>query len=224
MSEPISVVKFRPLDDHEVFDTTVVIPTHPGRGEMGDPESLLGRAVRSVTRQTHWPRGGIAIARDLQGDGAGQTRKRALTAALERGTEFVSFLDSDDTWYPNHLEVQRRLVEHGIDGNGADVAYSWFDGNEPFNMHRGKVFNPADPHHLTMTLTVRSSLAREIVAAFDIEPMHEEWSGEDWEFILRLRDAGARFAGTGEVTWTYWVHPGNTSGLPTKGDALQAGV
>lgn len=214
------VIRMESLDEQEVFDTTVVIPTHPARGESGNPASLLGRAVESVMHQRVWPVGGICLAVDTGGEGAGPTRKRALKLALDQGTEFVSFLDSDDTWYSHHLGVQSHLVLEGLNGDGADVAYSWFDGNEPFPMHRGRQFDPVDPHHLTMTLTVRSALARQVLDTFDIEPMHEEWSGEDWAFILKLRDLGARFAGTGEVTWTYHVHHGNTSGLPTKGDAL----
>ena len=70
-----------------------------------------------------------------------------------------------------------------------------------------------------MTLTVRTSLAKR--AGF-LQPdgwAHPEWAGEDWAFILRLCEMGAKFVGTGEETWHYAVHGGNTSGLPTRGDA-----
>jgi hypothetical protein len=196
-----------------IFDTCVVIPTHPARGEAGDPTTLLGRAVASIGAQT------VEIVADNVGAGAGPTRRLALARALGRNTEWVSFLDSDDTWYPNHLAMHAALVTVGYDGIGADVAYSWFDGNDPFPMHRGRRFDPAEPHHLTMTLTVRAELAAQVLDSQDIEPMHPEWSGEDWAFILALRDLGARFCGTGEVTWTYHVHGGNTSGFPDRGDA-----
>jgi hypothetical protein len=169
----------------------------------------------------------IEIVVDNIGAGAGPTRRLALARALAKGTEWVSFLDSDDSWYPNHLQVQQHLVEVGYDGTGADVAYSWFDGNRIGHgdlaweiTHRGRRFDPKDPHHLTMTLTVRSELAAQVLDTQDIEPMNAEWSGEDWALILALRDLGARFCGTGEVTWTYQVHGGNTSGLPNRGDAL----
>lgn len=204
--------------DRPVFDTCVVIPTHPARGSANDPTTLLGRAVASIRAGDVHPRY-VEIVTDNIGAGAGPTRRLALAKALAKGTTWVSFLDSDDTWYRNHLEIHQHLVEVGYDGTGADVAYSWFDGNDPFPMHRGRRFDPADPHHLTMTLTVRAELAAQVVDSQDIEPMHEEWSGEDWAMILALRDLGARFCGTDVITWTYCVHGGNTSGHANRGDA-----
>lgn len=213
------------MGDFDTFDTCVVIPTHPARGDACDPATLLGQAVASIEAQTVIPRC-IEIVTDNVGAGAGETRKLALAKALARGTQWVSFLDSDDMWYPNHLQMHRHLVEVGEDGTGADVAYSWFDGNQIGHgelsweiTHRGRRFDPKDPHHLTMTLTVRAELAAQVLDTQSIEPMHEEWTGEDWALILALRDLGARFCGTGKVTWHYRLHGGNTSGFPTRGDA-----
>jgi hypothetical protein len=201
------------------FDCAVVIPTHPGRGESHDRGTLLGRAVQSVLDQQLLPKW-IVIAHDLGPYGAESTRQAGLDAAAQLGTEWVSFLDSDDTWYPQHLRAHRDLLDHGGPNyEGGDVAYSWFDGNDPFPAHRGRVYDPTEPHHLTMTLTVRTSLAVQAGFVLPDGPLHQEWSGEDWMFQLRLRDLRARFVGTGEVTWTYQVHEGNTSGLPTRGDA-----
>lgn len=206
---------------------TVVTPTHPARGAALDPGTLLGRAVASVRTQTLQPAGGISIACDLNGDGAAKTRQRALD---EVETEFVSFLDSDDYFYPHHLETHWRLLTAVGEGAElddiaglspvADVAYSWWGGNRPFpeSTHRGLAFNPAAPHHITMTLMVRTSLAK--AAGFINKPLHMDWAGEDWAFILRLCELGARFVGTGEETWYYDAsHGGNTSGLPNRGDA-----
>ncbi len=189
---------------------TVVIPTHPARGGALERGTLLGRAVASVRAQTLQPAGGISIACDLNGDGAGATRQRALD---EVDTEFASFLDSDDTFYPNHLETHYRLLRE----NDADVAYSWFDGNLVFPAHRGRVWDPAEPHHTTMTITVRTELAKRVGFATD----HPEgWivPQEDWRMILGLNNLGAKFVGTGEITWTYQVTGFNTSGSPTNGD------
>lgn len=197
---------------------TFVVPTHPARGDANDPGSLLGAAVRSIFAQTLQPAGGISIMTDRDGDGAAVTRGRAL-ADVE--TEFVSFLDSDDWLYPNHLATHWRLITNNGQADPADwadVAYSWWGGNRPFpeSTHRGLVFNPATPHHITMTLTVRTELAK--AAGFDGRPLDPEWAGEDWLFILRLCELGARFVGTGEETWHYRVHGANTSGLPYRGD------
>jgi hypothetical protein len=207
---------------------TVAIPTHPARGYVQDPSTLLGRVVVSVRAQTLQPLGGISIACDLDGDGAAVTRQRALDAVE---TEWVSFLDSDDYWYQHHLETHWRLITNGgagypdatsVDGY-ADVAYSWWGGNRPFpeETHRGLAFDPAHPHHITMTLTVRTSLAKAV--GFLGDPLHPDWAGEDWRFILGLCELGAKFVGTGEETWFYDAsHGGNTSGHPGRGDGPAA--
>jgi len=197
-------------DDRPMVPTTVAIPTHPARGTVNDPSSLLGQAVASVEAQTWLPVGGVALALDLDGDGAAATRARALDMVE---TEFVSFLDSDDKLYPRHLQAHFELLRQ----HDADVAYSWFDGVNPFPDHRGRQMDPADPHHITMTITVRTALAK----AVGMRPnpdANREWAGEDWFFIKGLVSAGAKFIGTGEITWHYRPHGGNTSGHPWLGD------
>lgn len=205
-----------PVPGLPTVPVTVVTPTHPARGAAELPGTLLGRAVASVRAQMLQPAGGISIVCDLNGDGAATTRQRALDGVE---TEWVSFLDSDDYWYPQHLRVHCDLLHE----QGADVAYSWFGGNRPFpeSTHRGIPFDPAHPHHITMTLTVRTSLAK--AAGFGDRPLDPEWAGEDWIFILRLCELGARFVGTGEETWFYDAgHGGNTSGHPGRGDGPSA--
>jgi hypothetical protein len=202
-----------PVPGLPTIPLTVVIPTHPARGAALDPSTLLGRAVASVRAQTLQPAGGIAIACDLNGDGAAVTRQRALDAVT---TPWCSFLDSDDWLYPQHLETHWRLLQE----NNADVAYSWWGGNRPFSeaTHRGLAFDNAHPHHITVTITVRTELAK--LVGFLAEPMHPDWYGEDWKMITGLAARGAKFVGTAEETWFYdSFHGGNSSGIYGKGDA-----
>jgi glycosyltransferase involved in cell wall biosynthesis len=188
----------------EKNDITVAIPTIPPRAGTGIE---LARAIESVKTQT-LPVDAISIAIDLDRQGAAATRQRALDGVI---TKWVAFLDDDDWYYPTYLETCMRLaVEHQ-----ADVVYTWFDGNNPFPMHRGRQWNPDDPHHLTMTLFVRTELAK--VVGFTTD--HPEgWilPQEDWQFILGLRDIGAKFVGTDEVLWHYTVNGSNTSGRPDR--------
>lgn len=200
---------------------TVAIPAIPPRMHGSAPVvagvpyvsggSLYDQAVASVEAQTLVPAGGLSVAVDVNREGAAATRQRALDGVQ---TAWVAFLDDDDLFYPHHLMRLWRLVLE----NGADYAYSWFDGNDPFPMHRGKQMDPADPHHTTMTVLVRTELAKAI--GFANHPdANETWTGEDWRFELGCLAAGAKFIGTGEVTWHYRVHGGpggNTSGLPTR--------
>lgn len=189
------------------YAVTVAMPVIPPRVAT----SLFAEAVRSVREQTLPPVGGISCALDVDHYGAAITRQRALDAVR---TEWVAFLDDDDYFYPNHLKT---LITLAADTR-ADFCYAWFDGNNPFPMHRGRKWNPDEPHHTTMTVMVRTELARE--AGFLLpgnQPMHQDWMGEDWKFILRCSElSGGNFAGTDEITWHYRVHGGNTSGLPYR--------
>jgi glycosyltransferase involved in cell wall biosynthesis len=183
--------------------TTVVIPAHTPRLADG---SLL-RAVESALDQEH-PPAAIAVAVDAHGEGAAATRQRALDMVR---TEWVAFLDADDRWYPNHLRVLHELAA----GHDADYCYSWFDGCQPFPMHRGRQMNPAEPHHTTMTVLVRTELAQQVGFANHPEAP-PTWTGEDWLFTLKCLEKQARFAGTPEVTWHYTADGHNTSGLAAR--------
>lgn len=188
-------------------NVTVAMATIPPRC---GPGGLMETAVGSVRNQTLLPAGGVSVALDANREGAASTRQRALDAVR---TEWVAFLDDDDYFYPNHIETLWHLA-HDLE---ADFVYSWFDGNNPFPMHRGRQWNPAEPHHTTMTVMVRTSLAREAGFLMPNGPLHQDWMGEDWLFVVKCSElSGGNFAGTGEVTWHYRLHPQNTSGLPTR--------
>jgi hypothetical protein len=200
---------------------TVVIPTIPPRTHGGqvmpvppgfphiEPAPLFLQATRSVSVQTVKPAGGLAVAIDTDHEGAAITRQRALDLVT---TEFSSFFDDDDLMYEHHIETHWRLLRE----HGADVAYSWFDGNNPFPKHRGRVWDADQPHHTTMTITVRTELAK-AVGFYTPHPLAtKDCAGEDFMFILGLNDLGAKFVGTDVVTWHYRLHGYNTSGLGTR--------
>jgi hypothetical protein len=183
--------------DHKI---TVAMPVIPPR-----VSNLMARAVASVKAQTFLPSGGLSVALDVDHAGAAVTRQRALDAVQ---TDWVAFLDDDDTWYPHHLETLCKLQEE----TDADFLYSWFDGNNPFPMHRGRQMDPNEMHHTTMTVMVRTELAKQSGFHQPDGPLHQDWAGEDWQFIVRCVNSGAKFAGTGEITWTYQMHGTHTSG------------
>lgn len=185
---------------------TVVTPTIPPRCGFGN---LLERAVLSVRSQTLQPSGGVSCSVDVDRAGAAITRQRALDAAR---TEWVAFLDDDDTWYEHHLQTLWDLAQE----YEADYVWSWFDGNDPFPMHRGKQMDPANPHHTTMNVMVKRELAQAAGFVIAEGPMDANWFGEDWRFILRCIELGGKFRHTPTVTWTYRMHSSNTSGLPTR--------
>lgn len=197
-------------------EITVCVPSLPAR------HAMLTKALRTITRQQLAP-AAISVAIDVTGAGAPATRQRALDAV---STEWVAFLDDDDLMKPEHL---RLLWEHAQE-TGADYVYSWFDmlgGSDPFagSGHEFNQFDPADPTETTITTLVRTELAQS-VGFKALDRGHNTNTGEDFGFTLGVIEAGGKISHLiGHRTWFYVVHGdglthGNTSGLPTKGDAL----
>jgi glycosyltransferase involved in cell wall biosynthesis len=183
---------------------TVAVPAHPARLMNG----MLARALTSIAVQL-LPPAAISVAVDTERQGAAPTRQRALDAVR---TEWVAFLDSDDWFDPDHLAV----LAAGAAEHEADYVYSYWHGPDILG-HFGEVFDPAKPIETTMTILVRTELAKQVGFA-RLEDRLEN-SGEDWRMTTGCAALGAKIVHIPRRTWTYNMHGGNTSGLPFKGDA-----
>lgn len=195
-------------------EVTAVMPVHPARLASG----LFARAMASIGAQTA-PPAAVSVAVDTERRGAGHTRQRALEAVR---TPWVAFLDSDDEWLPHHLEALTAVAD-SVDR--CIWVHSYF---EPVGMgdplgHFGLPFNPATPHHTTMTVLVRTDIALEVGFRGEAPETMSPFCNEDWAFILGVcAIAVARdlvMMPLAERTWRYHGHGGNTSGMPHKGDA-----
>ncbi len=186
---------------------TAVIPFHPARELNG----MLQRAAASVRAQTYPTE--LVLARDVHAAGAAVTRNHGMA---EVETEWTAFLDSDDTMDPGHIAA---LVACAAE-TGADYVYPWFrvvGGSDPFPMFFGRPWDDAAPHSTTITILVRTGLAREV--GFSSDPAWPGGGGEDWMFTLGCVAAGAQIVHLPKISWT-WEHGShNTSGMPGRGDA-----
>lgn len=183
---------------------TVVIPSIPPRAEL-----LRERALRSVFAQNLAP-DSVIVELDRHHTGAGRTRNRALAKVH---SEWVAFLDDDDELYPHHLET---LLNHAKT-TGADVVWPWYDPAGLFTgdplPHRGRQWDPEDPHTFPITALVRTSFAQRTKFP---DPVSDAFSGEDWFFWIDLSKMGAKFSHTPEITWAWYFHGNNTSGSPAR--------
>lgn len=194
-------------------DVTVVIPSIPPR------RGLLHRAVASVTAQT-LPPSAVVIEVDNQHEGAAITRQRGLEKVT---TKWVAFVDDDDELDPFHLDtLVAAAVEHG-----ADYVWSRFrigypggqfaDGPAPLGAGTFDQWDDAQPAQTTITTMVRTELALKVggFAGFSDDESKQidgQRFGEDFDFTLRCRAAGAVFRHAPLVTWTWHHWGGNTSG------------
>jgi hypothetical protein len=186
-------------------DITVAIPTIPPR------EHLLQRAIASVTHQT-LPAHRISTAVDTQHLGAARTRADALAGV---DTTWTAFLDDDDEFLSTHLA---ELATHAEE-TGADFVYSWFDtvpyGCDPFpTWFMTEPWDPASPRHTTITVMVRTDLAKEV--GFNLNASNDVNANEDWLFILGCNELGKISHLCNRKTWLWHHDSGNTSGLGSR--------
>lgn len=190
----------------------MVTPFHEARKANG----MLERAAASVTAQTvpvvH------ILANDVHRAGAAVTRDHGLALV---DTEWTAFLDSDDTMDPDHIE---HLLACAQD-TGADYVYPWFrveGGTDPFPMFFGRPWDDDAPHQTTITILVRTGLARS-VGFTTPEPgllaPDGNRGGEDWLFTLGCVAQGAHIVHLPRRSWTWGHHGGNSSGTWGRGDA-----
>lgn len=200
---------------------TVCIPTIPPR------KHLLERALASVDAQTHLP-DEVIVVEDHLGLGAAPTRNQAWQAAR---TDVIAFLDDDDEFLPDHLEVcLTTLVE-----KSAGLVFSWFElvgwdeateeRPDPLaTMHQGQLVHPLgipfgveqERHYrryayIPITTVVRRHLLQR--SGGYPEPNTPAWplpDCEDWGGHLRLLDIGCKFVHVPHRTWRCY-HDGATT-------------
>lgn len=129
--------------------------------------------------------------------------------------EYVAFLDADDTYYPNKLASQVKVLDENphiglvaggfahVDDNGRvlDVVKPWKTKRQPDAIHI--LF-----HGLTAinAVLLRKSWFTD-VGGFDESFVHYE----DWEFWLRLAVSGCRMVWSPVIVAAYRMHLGNSS-------------
>jgi glycosyltransferase involved in cell wall biosynthesis len=192
----------------------IAIPSIPPRGNM------LRRALGSATRQHRMP-DAISVVMDADGEGAAATRNRAWRALT---TDFVAFLDDDDELYAHHLDA---LLACALE-NEADLVYPWFDvegGTDPLAvMHDGALQSPLgvpfgpeqagflrDANFIPVTFLVRRWVLE------DTGGFPTDHHPEDWAFLVRALDVGAKIVHLPERTWAWHHHLANTSGVSWNG-------
>lgn len=192
---------------------TVVIPTHGERLNNG----MTAKAVNSVLEQD-LPASALIVEVDHDRLGAAETRHRGL---MKVTTPWVAFLDSDDYFYPCHLEI----LAHFAEADQADYVFSHpvtWGGYNPFERDFGKPWDNDNPRHTTITTMVRTELAQSVGFLNYNKPRGYGVSNEDWLFTMGCLNAGAKIVHAPQKTWLWNMHGRNSGGVPGQGDAPRA--
>lgn len=185
----------------------------------------MQRAVDSVRAQEVKPRE-IVVVLDKDRRGAAHARNVGIQRA---SGSWIAWLDDDDELLPNHL----RVLVSGIVRSGADLVYSCMEvvgGRDPLAVDSGNgawvnpcgvQFGPAQERHLRergnfipVTYMVRAELARQVDG---MPPSGGMGAEEDYMFLIRLLDAGAKLHHIPEITWRYHIHGANLGGMGIGG-------
>jgi glycosyltransferase involved in cell wall biosynthesis len=192
---------------------TVAIPSIPPR------RALLQRALGSVVAQT-FSAAAVSVAVDLSKEGAAITRQRALDGVQ---TTWTAFLDDDDEFEREHLE---KLWNHAQD-TGADYVFSWYHvvaGGQVLQhdpvfppTHFSEPWDPARPRQTTITVLVKTELAKEVGFVPVVEGQYVDGQryGEDYEWTLGCNRLG-KISHLVDHTWLWHHDSGNTSGRPDR--------
>lgn len=174
-------------------------------GALPGREAMREVALRSVEQQIDVAHVPVVLGVDHAGIGCGAMKNAGIGRAT---ADWVAFLDDDDFYFPRHL---RTLLDHHRD---ADIVYSlpliWRGPRQtipwpasPFDPERLRFEN-----YIPCGYMVRRELA---VAVGGFPPRTPEVPYQDWGFLLRMLDAGARFHYVEAWTWAFRWHDGNTS-------------
>lgn len=184
----------------------MAIPSIPIRHD------LLRRALGSVFKQTR-PADDIKIAFDHDHRGAAETRNRAWRGL---DTDYVAFLDDDDAFLPEHLEL---VLACALETD-ADMVFPWYEvvgGSDPFAETFGKPWDPMNPRQTTITCLWKRS-ALEMIGGFPLLWPGTDLDGggnrigEDMLAVHELNNRGGKIAHLPAKTWHWFHHGKNTSG------------
>lgn len=170
---------------------------------------MLRRALASVLTQTY-PAAAVSVAVDLKREGSAVTRNRALAAVA---TEWVAFLDDDDSFLPQHLELLTACAE----ATEADVVYPCpeVEGRPAPALRFGLPFDAEglrSGNYIPVTVLARTELVRE-AGGFHC-PAGSIY--DDWGCWLAMFALGAKFVHLPEKTWVWNWHPGQTEGCADR--------
>lgn len=127
--------------------------------------------------------------------------------------EYISFLDGDDLYLPNRLKVHIDFLmsNYNVDISYSETQYFYNQQKNSFNIKKrpqinGDIFRKLIRGNFipTNAFVIKSSMLRKIGGYDESLRTHE-----DWDMLLRLSLAGARFGHIDQITQLVRIHKEN---------------
>jgi glycosyltransferase involved in cell wall biosynthesis len=173
----------------------VITPTLPERS------GFLAECMGSVAAQTV-PATVHLVGVDLERRGPVAVRNELALAA---DTDWLAFLDDDDLFLPNHLEVLLSVADCNVDVVWSLCEVTGRPGWSVPHFCYGWKLKPGGQNFIPITALVRRSTFVGVGGFPDVP-----WS-EDFALWLKMQALGAGFRCVHETTWVYRFHGGNRS-------------
>ena len=148
--------------------------------------------------------------RGVENRGQAYGRNQAITAAIGDGCQYLAFLDSDDFWYPNHLEKSLdAFLSVDCDVVFSTPEFITEDGNNvrPVNIPIPQIFIGKQLKYRNY-IWVSSVVAK--AECFYEEKFDDNLNSiEEWEMWIRLYEKGVSFCKLPETSSRYLVRDGS---------------
>lgn len=154
----------------------------------------------------------ICVYSNEHNSGVAKTRNRGLELC---NGEYVAFLDSDDTWYPEKIEIQLKCFRE----TGADLictSYAIVDAQGRKQCEDFLVPECISFHHLLKENVIGCSTVMFRRAAGNDVCFEEDFYHEDYVLWLRLLKRGYKAIGIKKVLVNYFFHSDSKAGNKRK--------
>ncbi|HEU5079198.1 MAG TPA: glycosyltransferase family A protein [Opitutaceae bacterium] len=173
-------------------------------GSRDETENIVRRFASSVSQPVRYENLGT-------NQGVSAARNRLLT--LAQG-EASAFIDADDWWTPRHLTNAANAFAQGADLVVSGIELFDLAANKPIKSYQpiaALYVDPIDTLFAGSAIMTSSCVALRMSLVRNVGEFDRAFRiGEDRDFWLRCAAAGAKFAGTNEVTCYYAKHASST--------------
>lgn len=190
-------------------DEIIIIDDHSEEEEF----SKILNIVESFSKKID-----IKLLRNKTNKGANFSRNRGIFAAK---SDYVAFIDSDDFWMPQKIELQMKAIEKrkSLESMPVFSATGRYrvnaDGHIICRQFGGKLISPKKIRQSNFVGTLSSVIVETWVAKF-LGGFNESLPAcQDWDFFIRLTDY-ANYVGVPDPLCIYFDHDGARITLNNK--------